>query len=163
MLYYDRIYISQGTDLTKSNNSKECMICHYWFFNHGFKVQDSVGNGCQVLVMLSVDCVDYCCIIHKISKSEAINLLENSILENCGCIYKILFRFSVYSRKFVFFTFFRLVYIKWSILSTSISLYLNLSLYFNLYLNISIGTVMKNPETLKFVPDHLKTKKMCKD
>ena len=26
-------------------------------------------------------------------------------------------------------------------------------------LNISIGTVMKNPEMLKFVPDHLKTKK----
>ena len=54
MLYYDRIYISQGTDLTKSNNSKECMICHYWFFNHGFKVQDSVGNGCQVLIMLII-------------------------------------------------------------------------------------------------------------
>ena len=26
-------------------------------------------------------------------------------------------------------------------------------------LNITIGTVMKNPEMLKFVPDHLKTKK----
>ena len=26
-------------------------------------------------------------------------------------------------------------------------------------LNISIVTVMKNPEMLKFVPDHLKTKK----
>ena len=29
-------------------------------------------------------------------------------------------------------------------------------------LNISTGTVMKNPEMLKCVPDHLKTKKMCK-
>ena len=29
-------------------------------------------------------------------------------------------------------------------------------------LNISIGTVMTNPDMLKFVPDHLKTKKMCK-
>ena len=27
---------------------------------------------------------------------------------------------------------------------------------------INIGTIMKNPEILKFVPDHLKTKKMCK-
>ena len=26
---------------------------------------------------------------------------------------------------------------------------------------ISIGAVIKNPEMLKFVPDHLKTKKMC--
>ena len=29
-------------------------------------------------------------------------------------------------------------------------------------LNITIGTAMKDPEILKFVPDHLKTKKMCK-
>ena len=29
-------------------------------------------------------------------------------------------------------------------------------------LNISIGTVVKNQEMLKFVLDHLKTKKMCK-
>ena len=27
---------------------------------------------------------------------------------------------------------------------------------------IGIGTVMRNPGMLKFVPDHLKTKKMCK-
>ena len=30
------------------------------------------------------------------------------------------------------------------------------------FLNISIGTVMKNSEMLKFVPDHLKIKKTCK-
>ena len=29
-------------------------------------------------------------------------------------------------------------------------------------LNINIVIVMKNPETLKFVPDHLETEKMCK-
>ena len=29
-------------------------------------------------------------------------------------------------------------------------------------LTINIGTVMKNPETLKFVSDHLKTEKVCK-
>ena len=28
-------------------------------------------------------------------------------------------------------------------------------------LNINIGTVMKNPEMLKFIPDHFKTKQMC--
>ena len=28
-------------------------------------------------------------------------------------------------------------------------------------INIDTGTVMKNSEMLKFVPDHLKTKKMC--
>ena len=29
---------------------------------------------------------DYCCIIHNISKSEAINLLGNSVLKNGGYI-----------------------------------------------------------------------------
>ena len=28
MLYYDRVDISEGIDLTKNNSSKECMICH---------------------------------------------------------------------------------------------------------------------------------------
>ena len=30
------------------------------------------------------------------------------------------------------------------------------------YSKKSIGTIIKNPEMLKFVPDHLKTKNMCK-
>ena len=30
-------------------------------------------------------------------------------------------------------------------------------------LKISIGTIIENPEMLRFVPDDLKTKKMCKD
>ena len=63
------------------------------FFNHGFKFQDTICNGCHDLTMLSVNIsdiaiitvknVDYCCIIHNISKYEAINLLKNSVLENC--------------------------------------------------------------------------------
>ena len=72
------------------------MIWHYWFFNHGFNFQDYVCNGCHDLTILSVNIrdtaiiivknVDYCCIIHNISKSEAINLLENSVLEDRGYI-----------------------------------------------------------------------------
>ena len=72
------------------------MICHYWFFNHGFKLQDSVRNGCHVFTMLSVNIsditiitiknVDYRCIINNSSKSEAISLLENPVLEGFGYI-----------------------------------------------------------------------------
>ena len=36
---YDRIDISKGIYLAKSSICKEFMICHYWFFNHGFKFQ----------------------------------------------------------------------------------------------------------------------------
>ena len=32
MLYYDRNDLSKGIDVAKSNNSKEWIICHYWFF-----------------------------------------------------------------------------------------------------------------------------------
>ena len=96
MLYYDRIDISEGIDLAKTNSSKECMTCHYWFFNHGFNFQDYVCKGCHDLAMLSVNIsditiitvknVDYRCIIHNISKSEAINLIENSVPKDRGCI-----------------------------------------------------------------------------
>ena len=32
MLEYDRIDISEGIDINKTNTSKECDICHYWYF-----------------------------------------------------------------------------------------------------------------------------------
>ena len=47
MLYYDRNDIREGVDPTKSNKIKKSMIWHYWFFNHVFKFQDSVCNGCH--------------------------------------------------------------------------------------------------------------------
>ena len=52
MLYYDRIDISKGIDLAKSNNSKVWMICHYWLLNQGFKFQYHVCNGCHDLIIL---------------------------------------------------------------------------------------------------------------
>ena len=52
MLHYDRTDISKGIDPTKSNESKECMICHSWFFNHGFKFQDYIFNGCHDFMIL---------------------------------------------------------------------------------------------------------------
>ena len=83
MLYYNRIDISEWTVFTESNNSKVCMIYHYWFFNHGFEFQDYVCNGCHDLTMLylnikditiiKVKNVDYRCIIDNITKSKAID------------------------------------------------------------------------------------------
>ena len=68
------------------------MICHYLFFNHGLKFQDSVCNVCHDLTMLSVNIsdiaiitvknVDYYCIIFNIIRSKAINLLGKSVLED---------------------------------------------------------------------------------
>ena len=92
MLYYDRIDLSEGSDFAKSNNSKECLVCDYWFFNNGFKFQIYVCNACHDLTMLCLILgdiaiinaanVDYHCIFYGISKSEAINLLENSVFND---------------------------------------------------------------------------------
>ena len=32
MLEYDKIDISEGIGINKINASKECDICHYWYF-----------------------------------------------------------------------------------------------------------------------------------
>ena len=32
MLYFDRIGVSEEIDVSKTSASKECDICHYWYF-----------------------------------------------------------------------------------------------------------------------------------
>ena len=45
MLCYDRIGISEGIDVNNTSASKECDICHYWYFlNYSFKFQSNVCN-----------------------------------------------------------------------------------------------------------------------
>ena len=88
MTYYDRLYVSKDIDVNKTSESKECNICHYWYFlSKGFKFQQSICNGCYDVLMMSMSLsniavlnnkiADYCCIITGISKSEAITLLQN--------------------------------------------------------------------------------------
>ena len=56
MIYYDRIDVSEGIDVNKTSESKECGICHSWYFlNKGFKFQSYVCNRCYDLVMMSMN------------------------------------------------------------------------------------------------------------
>ena len=32
MLKYDKIDITEGIDIDKTNKSRECMFCHYWYY-----------------------------------------------------------------------------------------------------------------------------------
>ena len=51
MLEYDRIDILEEIDVNKTNASKECDICHYWYFNDiGFKYEPYLCNGCHDLI-----------------------------------------------------------------------------------------------------------------
>ena len=83
MLYYDRIDVSEGIDVNKTSVSKDCNICHYWYFlNYSFKFQPNVCNRCHDLLMMSMNLSDiailnikgsdYRCFISLISKNEAI-------------------------------------------------------------------------------------------
>ena len=41
MLHYDRIDVSEGNDINKTSESKECMLFHYWYFKDiGYKFHD---------------------------------------------------------------------------------------------------------------------------
>ena len=51
MLEYDRIDISEKIDVNKTSLSKECDICHYWYFKDvGFKYENYLCNGCYDLM-----------------------------------------------------------------------------------------------------------------
>ena len=51
MLEYDRIDISEGIDIDKTNKSKECDICHYWYFlDKNFNYEKYLCNGCYDLM-----------------------------------------------------------------------------------------------------------------
>ena len=59
MLNYDRIDVSEGIDVNKASASKQCDICHYWYFlNYSFKFQPNVCNRCHDLLMTSINLND---------------------------------------------------------------------------------------------------------
>ena len=71
-------------NVNKTRTSKECDICHYWYFlDKGFKFQPDVCHDLLIMstnlsniAILNIKKADYCCIISGISKSEAINLMQ---------------------------------------------------------------------------------------
>ena len=51
MLEYGRIDTSGKIGVNKTNLSKECDICQYWFFKDiGFKYEEYLCNGCHDLM-----------------------------------------------------------------------------------------------------------------
>ena len=97
MLQYERIHVSEVIDLNKSGKSKDCMICHYWYFKDiGYKYEPHDCNQCHELSMvvydlkdfmiLNLKVVNYRSYVFNMSKSDAINLLNNSVLDNKGVL-----------------------------------------------------------------------------
>ena len=41
MIYYERADVSEGIDVNKTNEPKDCDVCHYWYFlGKGFNFQE---------------------------------------------------------------------------------------------------------------------------
>ena len=54
MIQYQKTDVSEGIDVNKTSASKECKLCHYWFFKDvGFKFEEHVSNGCHDLLTMA--------------------------------------------------------------------------------------------------------------
>ena len=79
MLQYKRIDVFEGINLNKSDKSKECMICHYWYFKDiSYKYEPLVCNRCHDLsivvynlkdfMILKIKVADYRCYVFNMNK-----------------------------------------------------------------------------------------------
>ena len=93
MLEYDRIDISEGANVNMSNKSKECMLCHYWYFlDKNFSYGPYLCNGCYNIMQKSNDFKNIAIVCIKKSvyriyflymrKREAKKLMTNSNLND---------------------------------------------------------------------------------
>ena len=97
MIRYQKIDISEGIDVNKTSASKECELCHYWFFKDiGFKFEEHVCNKCHDLVMIAYSLKDIAilnakgnscrCILMGISKNEGLKRLNSSVTHDRGVL-----------------------------------------------------------------------------
>ena len=56
MIEYERINISERIDVDKTNRSKECTFCHYWYFLHkSFSYGPYICDDCYNVSQKSTD------------------------------------------------------------------------------------------------------------
>ena len=86
MLRYQKIDVSEGIDVNKTSASKECKVCHYWFFKDiGFESEEHVCNGCHHVLTRSYSLENianlgakngYRCILMGTSKNETLEKIQ---------------------------------------------------------------------------------------
>ena len=93
MSEYDKIDISEDIDTNKTSTSKECNICHYWYFlDKNFNYEPYLCNECHDLMqkvmsfknvaIVSIKRNDYRIHSWYMSKNDAIALMTNSNLKD---------------------------------------------------------------------------------
>ena len=89
MLHYKKINVSKTMDVNKTSTSKECELCHYWFFKFIFKFEEHVCDRCHDLLtmahslkniaILTAKGTTLRCLLMGTSKNEALKKLNNSV------------------------------------------------------------------------------------
>ena len=78
MLKYDKIDISEGIDVNKTNKSREFKFCHYWYFlNKNFSYGPYTCDVCYDIVQRSTD-----------FKNIAIVYIKKKYIENLFSTYE---------------------------------------------------------------------------
>ena len=95
-MQYERIDSSEGIDTNKTNASKECMLCHYWYFKDlEFKFKSNACIRCSIrrifletknVAILNVKGIDDRWILRRIDKNKAVSILNNSVLKGKSVI-----------------------------------------------------------------------------
>ena len=71
MLQYERNDISEEIDTNKTSASKECMLCHYWYFkNIGYKFESNVYNIFHDILMTAYEFKNIALLIVKVVDYE---------------------------------------------------------------------------------------------
>ena len=97
MLRYQKIDVSEQINVNKTSASKECELCHCWFFKDiGFKFEEHVCNKCHDLLTIAYSLKDiailnakgatFRCILMGISKNEGLKRLNNSVTYDRGVL-----------------------------------------------------------------------------
>ena len=97
MLQYEKIDVSERIDVNKTSASKECELCHYWFFKDiGFKFEEHVCNKCHDLLTMAYSLKNvailiakeatFRCLLTGISKNKALKRLNYSVTYNRGAL-----------------------------------------------------------------------------
>ena len=97
MLQNEEIDVLERIETNETNASKECMLCHYWYFKDaGFKFEPHVCNKYHDVLMTAYEIkniailnekgVDFRCILWGISRDEAVIRLNNSVLVDRGVL-----------------------------------------------------------------------------
>ena len=84
MIQLYKIEDSKGIDLDKTDKLKECKICHYNYFNNGFKSHSKVCNDCdwkiksfKIFATITANNVGYRFFMFDMAEEDVIDFAKN--------------------------------------------------------------------------------------